>query len=173
MSKPKPAAAAPRARARAPRKAAPPPARKLDPQAYNELVAQANLHGLRLTGTRFDIRPHALAEERDRWAYRITDALKDWNLDSEALVLRGIYDYTAECVEGRRKPVALTATYLATWRLSATCEEHAALAFLQRVGRFSCYPYFRALFGILTEQSGLLLPPLPVISEQPRRVTAD
>jgi hypothetical protein len=155
---------------RKPRRAA---VKKVDPKAYNELVAHARLQGLRLTGSKFDLRPHALVDDRDRWAYRITDALGDWHLDREELLLRGQYAYTAECVEGRRKPVSLSATYLATYRLSATCEDDAAHAFLQRVGRFSCYPYFRALFGILTEQSGLQLPPLPVMSEQPRLVKAD
>lgn len=155
-----------------PKKSRRAPVAKVDPKAYNELVAHARLQGLRLTGTKFDLRPHALVDDRDRWAYRITDALRDWHLDQEELLLRGQYAYTAECVEGRRKPVALSATYLVTYSLSAACEDDAAQAFLQRVGRFSCYPYFRALFGILTEQSGLQLPPLPVISEQPRWVNA-
>ena len=70
--------------------------------------------------------------------------------------------------EGRRKPVTLRATYYATYALSKPCEETPALAYLRRVGRYSCYPYFRALFGILTEQGGLQLPPLPVLHEGPR-----
>lgn len=146
--------------------------RRIDPEPFNDLVAHAKLQGLRLTGSRFDIKPHALGEGRERWAYRISDALQEWHLDCDALVLRGLYEYSAACVEGRRRPVTLTATYLATYRLSKSCDEDAALAYLQRIGRFSCYPYFRALFGILTEQSGLQLPPLPVMAEQPRLVKA-
>lgn len=151
----------------------PPRPAKVEAEPFNRLVSHARLQGLRLTGTKFEIKPQALTEDRNRWAYRISDALLDWQLDCDEGLLRGQYSYNAACVEGRRKPVALNATYLATYRLSQDCDEDAALAYLRRIGRFSCYPYFRALFGILTEQSGLQLPPLPVIVEQPRLVKAD
>ena len=151
-----------------------PPAReRVNPEAFNDLVAHARLQGLRLTGSRFDLKPHALDEDRKHWSYRVSDELLDWHLDCEALQLRGHYSYSAVCIDGRRKPVSLSASYLTTYRLSRSCDEDAALAYLRRVVRFSCYPYFRALFGILTEQSGLQLPPLPVISEQPRFVKKD
>lgn len=46
------------------------------------------------------------------------------------------------------------------------------MEFLKRTGRFAAYPYFRGLFASLTQQSGLMLPPLPVISDGPRWVTS-
>lgn len=146
---------------------------KIDPAQFNAVVAHARLSGLRLVETRFDVRPGALSKDRQHWTYRVEDALSDWHLDCDSRLLRGQYAYSALCIEGRRRPVVLRASYLATYRLSGACEEDAALAYLRRVGRFSCYPYFRALFSILTEQSGLQLPPLPVIAEQPRLVRTD
>jgi len=143
---------------------------KVDAGAFNELVAHARLQSLRLIDSKFDMKATALEENRDNWAYKVGDALSDWHLDCESLTLRGQYSYWAGCSDGRRRPVSLKATYLATYKLSQGCEEDPAVAYLRRVGRFSCYPYFRALFSILTEQGGLHLPPLPVISEQPRFV---
>lgn len=146
---------------------------RIDPEPYNDLVSHARLIGLRLTGSKFDIKPHALSDEREQWKYRINDKLDEWTLDCKNLRLRSLYSYEVSCGTGRRKSVTLSATYYATYKLSRECEEAAAFAYLQRVARYSCYPYFRALFAILTEQSGLLLPPLPVLYEEPRLVKAE
>lgn len=155
------------------RKSEPEGRSKIDPKPYNDLVAHARLIGLRLTGSKFDIKPQALSDDREQWSYRINDRLEEWTLDCENLRLRSLYSYEVSCGTGRRKSVSLSATYYATYKLSRDCEEDAAFAYLQRVARYSCYPYFRALFAILTEQSGLLLPPLPVLYEEPRLVKAD
>lgn len=149
------------------------PRTKVDPKPFNQLVARASIKRIRLIGTKFDLRPSALSEDKERWSYRVSDNPGDWHLDCDAELLRGEFTYTAACTEGRNKPVSLVATYLATWAVKGECEEAAAQAYLARVGRFACYPYFRALFAILTEQSGLQLPPLPVISEGPRFIKAD
>lgn len=143
---------------------------KIDAAGFNEVVASARLLGLRLTGSNLNVKPEAIAEERDKWTYNIAAALEDWHLDCDTRTLRGYFAYKVACVENRRRPVTLSATYLATYRLSRDCVEESAIAFLNRVGRFSAYPYFRALFAILTEQSGLQLPPLPVMHEPPRLV---
>ncbi|AMK26225.1 MULTISPECIES: hypothetical protein [Sphingobium] len=143
---------------------------KIDPENFNKLVAHARLSRLRLMSSSFDLKPDAMGESRRNWAYRISASLEDWSLDCDALELRGIFAFKVACVEGRRHPVSLGARYFATYRLSAECDEKAALSYLDRVARFSCYPYFRALFSILTEQSGLQLPPLPVMKEPPRLV---
>lgn len=145
-------------------------ATKIDAKGFNEVVASAKLLGLRLTGSSFDIKPDALNDEREKWTYNINTALDDWHLDCETRTLHGRFSYKVACTEGRRKPITVGATYLATYKLSRECQEESAVAYLNRVGRFSAYPYFRALFAVLTEQSGLLLPPLPVMQEPPRLV---
>lgn len=47
----------------------------------------------------------------------------------------------------------------------ATCIRSPTSAFVS-----DRYPHFRALFATVTSQAGLMLPPLPIMSEQPRRV---
>ena len=144
---------------------------KPDPREYNRLVAHAKVQAIRLINSRYDMKPAALSASREDWIYNVSYRLLDWHCDSESLVLSGTWEYTATCMEGRRKLLTVTAKYLVTYRLSAECVAEAGRQFLERVGRFAAYPYFRSTFAILTQQSGIVLHPLPIISEQPRWVT--
>lgn len=144
---------------------------KSDPAAYNRLVSHAKVQSIRLINSRYDLKPSALAGSREDWSYNVSYQLLDWHCDNEALMLSGTWEYTATCMQGRRKLLTVTAKYLVTYRLSAISDEAAGLSFMERVGKFAAYPYFRSTFAILTQQSAILLHPLPVISEQPRWVT--
>jgi hypothetical protein len=144
---------------------------KPDPGEYNRLVAHAKVQAIRLIGSRYDIKPVAFSASREGWDYNVTNQLLDWHCDNDALLLRGTWAYTATCMQGRRKLLTVTAKYLVTYRLNAECDPEAGRQFLERVGRFAAYPYFRGTFAMLTQQSGIMLHPLPIISEQPRWVT--
>ena len=37
--------------------------------------------------------------------------------------------------------------------------------FVNRVGNFAAYPYFRSHFAEITSQAGITIPPLPVMKE--------
>lgn len=144
---------------------------KPDPAEYNRLVAHAKVQTIRLINSRYDVKPAALSGNRDDWDYNVSYRLLDWHCDAEALVLSGTWEYTATCILGRRKLLTVTAKYLVGYRLSDVCDADAGRHFLERVGRFAAYPYFRSTFAVLTQQSGIVLHPLPIISEQPRWVT--
>ena len=144
---------------------------KLDPAEYNRLVAHAKVQAIRLINSRYDMKPSALSGNREDWVYNVSNRLLDWHCDCDALVLSGTWEYTATCIDGRRKLLTVTAKYLVAYRLSAPCDAEAGRQFLERVGRFAAYPYFRSTFAIMTQQSGIVLHPLPIISEQPRWVT--
>lgn len=145
---------------------------KADPAKYNKVVSHATISDIRLVGSKFDLKPEAV-EANDRvWTFSLSDQLEDWTCDNEKGTLSGIYSYSASCVEGRRKLLTVTGRYLSTYKLSDLCDEEASRQFLARVGRFSAYPYFRAMFATLTQQSGVMLPPLPVISDGPRWVNS-
>ena len=145
---------------------------KPDPEKYNRVVSHATISDIRLVGSKFDLKPEAV-EANDRvWSFSLVDQLEDWTCDNEKGKLTGLYSYTASCVEGRRKLITVTGRYLSTYRLSDLCDKDAGHQFLARVGRFAAYPYFRAMFASLTQQSGVMLPPLPVISDGPRWVNS-
>ena len=144
--------------------------RKPDPATFNTVVAHAKIQSIRLVGTRLVIKPAALSTRRSDWKFEVSDELEDWHCDNDAQSLRGEFGYSAVCMHNRSRIITVKAQYLATFALSAACDDEAARHYLERVGRFMCYPYFRAVFATLTEQSGLLLPPRPIIADQPRLV---
>lgn len=144
---------------------------KLDPVEYNRLVSHAKVQTIRLINTRYDMKPAALSGTREDWDYSVSYSLLDSHCDNEALVLSGTWEYSATCIQGKRKLLTVVAKYLVGYRLSDVCDPDAGRAFLERVSKFAAYPYFRSTFATLTQQSGIMLHPLPVISEQPRWVT--
>lgn len=145
---------------------------KVDPGQYNRVVSHAKISDIRLIGSRFELKPEAVEMADHTWTFGLSDQLEDWTCDNAKGALTGVYSYTASCLEGRRKLLTVVGRYLCTYALSDLCDEEAARQFLARVGRFSAYPYFRSMFATLTQQSGLLLPPLPVISDGPRWVNS-
>jgi hypothetical protein len=144
---------------------------KPDPAEYNRLVAHAKVQTIRLINTRYDMKPAALSGTREDWDYSVSYRLLDSHCDNDAHTLTGTWEYTATCVQGKRKLLTVIAKYLVGYRLSDVCDPEAGLHFLERVGKFAAYPYFRSTFATLTQQSGIELHPLPIISEQPRWVT--
>lgn len=145
---------------------------KIDAGKYNQVVSHATLRDVRLIGAKFDLKPEGAELSERAWTFQIADQLDDWTCDNEKGILTGIFSYTASCLEGRRKLLSVTCRFLCSYRLSDLCDEEAGRQFIARVGRFSAYPYFRSIFAMLTQQSGITLPPLPVISDGPRWVNS-
>lgn len=144
----------------------------LDPQSYNKVVSHAKISDIRLINSKFDMRPEAVEMADRTWTFALSDQLEDWTCNNEKGELTGVYSYSASCLEGRKKLLTVTGRYLSSYTLSDLCNEEAGRQFLIRVGRFAAYPYFRSIFAAITQQSGLLLPPLPVISDGPRWVNS-
>lgn len=144
---------------------------KVNPGDYNRLVSHAKLQAIRLINTRYDMKPAALSDDREDWAYRVSNKLIDWHCDNDNLLLSGTWEYTASCQSGRKQMLKIVAKFMVTYRLSAICDEQAGQEFFERVGKFAAYPYFRTTFATLTQQSGITLHPLPIISDGPRWVT--
>ena len=144
---------------------------KPEPEQFNQVVAHATIRDIRLIGCKADFKPEAVELHRQDWDFQVSDGLDDWSCDNEKGVLSGTFSYSAACVVGRRKLISVNCRYLAIYRLSDICNEEAGGHFLRRVGRFTAYPYFRTIFATLTQQSGIVLPPLPVIHDGPRWVT--
>lgn len=145
---------------------------KIDPAQYNRVVSHAKIADIRLIGSKLDLKPEAVEMAGRAWTFSLSDQLDDWSCDNEKGTLTGVFSYTAACLEGRKRLLSVSGRYLCTYALSDLCDGEAGRQFLTRVGRFAAYPYFRSIFAALTQQSGLLLPPLPVISDGPRWVNS-
>ena len=139
---------------------------------YNDVVRSAELLDVRLTSSKFDVKPEYYGwKDRDK-AFREESALdlegglKWTQYDAEHGLLVGNFDWKAGCKKNRRKLLSITATYLIAYRVLKDSEEKYAHVFLASVGRFAIFPYFRSLVSQYSAASMADLPILPVLKEK-------
>jgi hypothetical protein len=142
----------------------------MDPQTYNNLVARAHLRSIRMTTSKFDMKPEALELDPDAWQNNVSAGLIESFLEQESGSLYGVFGFEVVCRQARKKVLSINATYLISYTILGECEEGACELFIERVGKIATYPYFRSLVASLTSQAGLVMRPLPVLSFAPRSV---
>lgn len=141
----------------------------VDPEAYNAIVARAVVRGIRMIKSDFNMKPDALGTDKERrYSVDVEQTAHDW--DEAQGRLAGVFRFTATCHAGRTRVLKVQGDYIVSYRVEGTCAADAAELFVQRLGPFAAYPYFRALFGILCSHAGLMAPPLPILAEAPRRI---
>lgn len=143
---------------------------KMDPQTYNNLVARAHLRSIRMTSSKFDMKPEALELDPDAWQNNVSAGLLESFFEPESGTLYGVFGFEVVCKHARKKVLSINATYLISYLILGECEQTACELFVERVGKIATYPYFRSLVASLTSQAGLVMRPLPVLSFTPRSV---
>lgn len=149
---------------------APNMAPKINADAYNEVVARAVLAGIRCIKSSFEAKPDAYASASANRKYLVDYGLTHVRYDAEKNTLRGVLCFSAVWKSGRAREMVLNAEFLVDYDVKGRCSEDAAELFVQRLGPFAAYPYFRALHAMLLDQAGLRSPPLPILAEAPRRI---
>lgn len=145
-------------------------ANAVDPAAYNALVGRAVLTNIRLSETRYDIKPDALSTDPATWRKEVRAEPVEVFADEESGRLLGSFLFELTCRHRRRKILFCSARYLVSYRVHGGCEPEIGALFVERVGKVVVYPYFRATVAQLTAQSAVQMPPLPIISLAPRNV---
>jgi hypothetical protein len=92
------------------------------------------------------------------------------HFDEKRKMVSGLVLAQAWCKLGRRKIVSLKCNYAVAYDIEGETDESAARQFVERVGKFAVYPYFRTHFAELTTQAGIMMSPLPVMKEGRRTV---
>lgn len=141
---------------------------KVDAAAYNRLTGRAVLRSIRLADARFDMKPEALEHDFGSWKRSLSGELDDAYIDSERGIILGWLHFEVAFRHRRKRILLAAARYIVTYQVSDSCEEDIGRLFVERVGRVSAYPYFRAMVATLASQAGVQLPPLPMMSLQPR-----
>jgi hypothetical protein len=141
---------------------------KVDATAYNRLTGSAVLKGIRLVDVRFDMKPEALEHDFRGWKRTLIGELEDAYVDTERSIILGWLRFEVSFRYRRKRVLAASARYVVTYQVNGSCEEDIGRLFVERVGRVSAYPYFRVIIATLASQAGVQLPPLPMISLQPR-----
>ena len=141
-----------------------------DATVYNNLVSRAHLRTIRLTTSKFELKPEALGLDPDGWRNGLSAALAQSFLEAESGSLYGIFVFDVVCRQGRKRVLGINATYLTNYRVEGDCDDKTCELFLERVGKIATYPYFRTLVATLTSQAGLLMQPLPIMGVAPRSI---
>jgi len=139
-------------------------------EAYDKVVETASLRELKLVSSSFDVKPEAHSENFPTWRPTYDCTLSSNYFVEELGLIFGSVKAEVRCKHGRASILTLKSQYVILYKVDGKPEEAAALKFMQRVARFSVYPYFRAHFAELCSQAGLNVPPLPILREGPRDI---
>lgn len=128
---------------------------------YNRVASVASLKDVRLLRLRSDVRPEAMTS-KTLLSYGRDLVSCDYEPEngSAAAILR--FHVTAK--SGRKTTFQVQAEYLTLYDVGMDAQPNAARAFVNNVGLFAAYPYFRALVAQIAWGSGTVLPPLPTIA---------
>jgi hypothetical protein len=88
------------------------------------------------------------------------------SLDIETGKMGGGYRWEASLRHGRKIAVKLTNQYFLMYGGLIGVEERYARLYFSKIARFTSYPYFRSAFAIATSSSGILMNPLPSLTDR-------
>jgi len=153
-----------------PRKEIAPPRdpRDVNVASYNSVVGRTEMRGIRLLGSKFEIKPEAVEIDSSEWRKSVAYERGDVVITPDSGRLYGILQFEVVGRHGRKKVLHASGQYLLTYHVQGECPQEDGEVFIDRVGRVAAYPYFRSLVATLVSQAGLQMPPLPMISLAPR-----
>lgn len=140
-----------------------------DAKAYNAMIGRTILRGIWMTGSRFDMKPQALEEGEIPLRHEIRSHVDEVVLEDGG-IFYGFIGFEVVSRQKRQRVIHVTAKYFVSYEVAGGCDQATAELFITRVGRLAAYPYFRALAASLVAQAGAQIPPLPIMSFQPRNV---
>lgn len=134
------------------------------PEAYNAVVETAHLLDVKLISSEFTVKAPFFVEDKDdlKFVFGCDSGTKHYHSDGRRLI--GMFHVEAGAKKSRRFLLKAKATYLIAFLVDGDPEEEAALAYVERVGAFGCWPYFRAHFATLCAGAGAEAPPLPIMT---------
>lgn len=139
---------------------------------YNNIVDAAELLDVKLIKSDFSVHPNFFVGGDHGSDFRYACDLISSHYDQATQRLIGEVALEAGSRSGRRWALRARAVYLVAYSVSGDPAEEAAFAYLERVGRFTAYPYFRSFFAGVCADAGAIVPPLPVLKGNlPRRIS--
>jgi len=140
---------------------------KLEPRKYNNIVASSSLEDIRLVSSSFDVTPEYFLtknkEENFNLSYDFKITMAEYDADDGFLA--GCFEWTAVGKVGRKNVIKIKTAYMIVYTCEKGLERQYPLAFMNQVGRFATFPYFRATVGQYSAASGADLPILPVLKQ--------
>lgn len=90
----------------------------------------------------------------------------DISFDQESGIAIGKFKWTVEICRKREKLLRLKAQFVVVYSGLEECEAQYVYLYVHKVGRFASYPYFRSHFATQAASAGVMLPPLPALTDR-------
>lgn len=132
---------------------------------YNAVVDSAVLLEVRLIHSAFELQPSYDESARDQRDLGFGGELREFKLDEKTGVARGYFSWWIEGTVAKKPVVTLSTAYVIAYAGLAGRDKDAVRRFIDRVGRFAVFPYFRALASQFSWAADLNLPPLPILKQ--------
>jgi len=126
---------------------------------YNDVVAAAELLALNLIRVEFTVAPEYFTTAARELAYGCDDI----SVEISGEVATGVFGWTLSVHADEKSLLSCRADYAVTYQVAKACDEHAVKGFVERVGKFASYPYFRAQAASLNWSAAVNLPVLPIL----------
>ncbi len=142
---------------------------RFEHEIYSNVALKARLLDIRLVKSTYDVRIELFDAADDSFSHfrnEFTSDCSDIVIEQGSGRVGGLYTWTAEIKSGRTKALKLFGRYFTIYGNLDGCNEEYMGLYFRKIARFATYPYFRALFSMQTGNSGLLLPPLPSLTER-------
>lgn len=134
-------------------------------EQYNDVVDRAEISAVQLLNIDFDVSPRYYANERKENIIGYEVRTEESFYDQKEGFAACLVSFDVEAKDDEGPTLECKARYTVSYRISKPCDEKSVKVFLDRVGVFACYPYFRGLFANLDWAANTRLPPLPVHKE--------
>jgi hypothetical protein len=140
-----------------------------DRNNYSAVAAAARLRDVKLIRQTYAIKEElyansAIFSEDPNLAF--SGEPRELHFEADEGVLLGSYAWSVSIKVGRKQVLSQKAEFfLAYSSLNGKDPAYCSLYF-KKISRFTSYPYFRALFATNVMNSGLVLPPLPSLTDR-------
>ncbi|QUM73042.1 hypothetical protein [Sphingopyxis granuli] len=132
---------------------------------YNDVALKAELEGIMLLNSRFEVAPDLLGRRKE-WKLSYGRSISSCRYSNEENSVAGVFEYHVTAKIGRKRALHCVAEYVVFYETPVGATEAGAIGFCRNVGIFAAYPYFRALVARVTADANVQLPPLPMIASK-------
>lgn len=140
-------------------------------EKYDAVVANAELANIMLVASKFDIQPgyfqfRDLPDNDSRKAQFTFDwKIHDVGFYPDTGLLGANFDWIVIIKQGKKHLFKLSCSYLCFYTGLEGHDKKAAKAFIERVGLFAAYPYFRNHVSHISWAANARLPLMPMLRE--------
>jgi hypothetical protein len=141
---------------------------EFEQKAYSKVSLSARLQDIKLIGSSYFVRPEifVVSTDLEKMDLRFSGECEHYSFDEDEGICFGHFLWTALIKSGRKSCLKLKAEYLLLYSNLEGCDANHVNFFFKKVGRFATYPYFRSHFSHHTSETGIAMPPLPVLQER-------